>query len=583
MLHSIKWKTFIAIIAFFAVATTVAGVASYNIIESDLQEQAIHNANLEINFAIKQMDDQFKYLDQAYYTVSFDKEITKELSKEPHEVNYKMILTKLESMLFSSNYKVHSIYFKDIRSGVIVSTDDSSIVKHNSNYWVEGFTAEELKNPGLIHTRDLATGSASLVALAGQVRKNYFDNPVALLSVNMLQYSFKEILVKDNVYPNSLQIISNEHNEVIANSANADPSAIMPIIKSVPTGERLFIDGQSYIVISGESDKYGWNYSKLLPEKEVFAGIYKVRSVLLFIVFVFSLVMLVFLYRVLDHVTAPIYQLSAMIKRYRQINYEKNNEKVEFVTNRKDEFSFLFQSLNDMVRRIDRLIDEVYKASLYKKETQLRIYRNSIDPHFIYNILDSIIWTMKFKEYDKAVDIIQNFSSFLHHTLHANREFICVMDMWAELISYCKLESFLKDDLITYTIEFEEAVQQQLVPSFILQPLVENCFKHGFKGRKQGEIKVTGYQEGQDFVCMVEDNGNGMTEENLDALMNKIRNYDINANKKHFGIASVHNRLQLYYGENYGLTIMSEPGKGTRVMINMPIRRGMTNGFENNA
>ncbi|WP_054023911.1 sensor histidine kinase [Bacillus sp. FJAT-28004] len=569
MLHSIKWKTYFTIIAFFTITMAISGIIIYNIIESDLQKKAIHTANLEINFAIKQIDDQFKYLDQAYYAIAFDEEIIKELAKEPDEINYKRILTKLENMLFSTNYKVYSIYLKDIRSGVIVSTEESSILRHKSGYWVEGFTREELKKPGLIHTRDLTTGVASLTALAGRVKKNYFEDSVALLSVNMLQYSFKEILVKDNIYPHSIQIISDQNNQVVVNSNNDDPAAVMVKIQEVSSGGRVMIDDQPYIVISGESEKYGWKYTKLLLEKEVFSGIYEIRKLLLFIAFVFSVVMLIFLYRQLDHVTAPIYQLSAMIKKYRQ----NSHEKVVFKTDRKDEFSYLFQSLDDMVQRIDHLIDEVYKAGLYKKETQLRVYRNSINPHFIYNILDSIIWTMKFKDYNKATDIIQDFSRFLHHTLHESKEFISVSDMWAELIAYCKLESFLKDDLITFSIEFQEEIQQQRVPSFIIQPLVENCFKHGFKGRKQGHITIRGYTEGQELICIVEDDGIGMSEEALDALMDYVRNYDINVNRKHFGVASVHHRLKLYYGEEFGVNITSKLGEGTRIMVNLPIHR----------
>lgn len=569
MLYSIKWKTYFTIISFFTIAMAISGIIIYNIIESDLQNQAIHTANLEINFAIKQIDDQFKYLDQAYYAIAFDEEMIKELSKGPDEINYNRILSKLENILFSTNYKAYSIYLKDIRSGVIVSTEESSIEKHKSGFWVEGFTREELKKPGLIHTRDLTTGSAALVALAGQVKKNYFEDPVALLSVNMREYSFKEILVKDKVYPNSIQIISDQHNKVVANSDNYDPAAVMEKIQGVPNGGRVIIDDQSYIVISGESEKYGWKYTKLLLEKEVFSGIYKIRSLLLIVTFLFFIAVLIFLYRVLDHVTAPIYQLSSMIKKYRK----NSNEKVVFKTDRKDEFSFLFQSLDDMVQRIDQLIDEVYKAGLYKKETQLRVYRNSINPHFIYNILDSIIWTMKFKDYDKVTDIIQDFSTFLHHTLHENKEFIGVLDMGAELISYCKLESFLKDDLITFTVEFQEEIQQQRVPSFILQPLVENCFKHGFKGRKQGHITILGYREGQELLFVVEDNGNGMAKEELDALMNYVLHYDINVNKKHFGLASVHHRLNLYYGEKYGVRMTSKPGEGTRIMVNLPLHR----------
>lgn len=569
MLNSIKWNTYVTIIAFFIIAIVISGGIIYNILGSELRKQAIHTANLEINFAIKQIDDQFKYLDQTYYAIAFDEEIIKELSKEPSEIDYSRMLSKFEILLFSTNYKVFSIYLKDIRSGVIVSTEESNIVKNDNGIWVEGFNREELNQPGLIHTRDLTTNSAALIALTGQVKKNYFEDPVAYLSVNLLKYSFKEILVKDNVYPNSIQIISDQNNEVVANNGNDKPAAVIAKIQGVPTGGQVKIDGQSYIVISGESEMYGWKYTKLMLEKEVFSSIYKIRRILLFIALIFSVIMLIFLYRVLDHVTAPIYQLSTLIKKYRQNSYEK----VVFKTDRKDEFSFLFQSLADMVQRIDYLIDEVYKASLYKKETQLRVYRNGINPHFIYNILDSIIWTMKFKDFDKVTDVIQDFSTYLQHTLHENKEFISVPDMRTELFSYCKLKSFLKDDLITFAVQFEEEIQQQNVPSFILQPLVENCFKHGFKGLKVGHISILGYRSGQELLFVVEDNGNGIAEDELAAIMNYVHNYDINVNKKHFGLASVHHRLNLYFGEKYGISVTSKPGEGTRIMVNLPIQQ----------
>ncbi|RAP74729.1 sensor histidine kinase [Paenibacillus montanisoli] len=567
MFHTIKWKTYFTIIAFFTIAMVISGSIVYRIIESDLQKQAIQNANLEINFAIKQIEEQFNYLDLAYYTIAFDEDIIRELSKAPEEVNYHRILTMLDKVLFSTNYQVHSIYLKDIRNSVIISTDDSSIVRHKADFWIEGFSEEELKHPGLIHTRDLSTGDAAFVSLAGQMKRNYFEEPVALLSVNILQYSFKEIVVKDKVYPNSIQIISDRHNQVVATSGSDDPAAVMEKIQDVRPGGRVVIDDRSYIVISGESDTNGWKYNKLLLEKEVFSGVYEIRHMLLIVALLFFVVMLIFLYRVLDHLTAPIYLLSAMIRKYRK----NSNEKVRFKTERKDEFSFLFQSLDEMVQRIDQLIDEVYKADLYKKETQLRVYRNSINPHFIYNILDSITWTMKFKDYTKVTDVIQDFSTFLHHTLHANKEFMLVSDMSAELVSYCKLESFLKDDLISFHIEFQEEIQQLNVPSFILQPLAENCFKHGFKGRKQGHITIRGDIDGDELSFVVEDDGIGMEERELNALIHYVQQYDINVNKKHFGLASVHHRLKLYYGEKYGVRMTSKPGEGTKIRVNLPL------------
>ncbi|MEG1924837.1 MAG: histidine kinase [Ruthenibacterium sp.] len=567
MTHSLRFKAGAAITIVCCAALGMAGWTMTNLVETNLKKQAVHNAELEANVAVEQVDERLAYMQQAYYGITFDSSLERMLGDGENVGLREELPEKLETLLMTSNYNVYSIYVKDLNTGDVYSTEQQNWDRGGK--WTE-LSEETLKRHQLIVQKGFYGDSPLVLSLVGQMRRNYWDEPLAWVSVNTQIYEFHEILSQQSVYNDTLTFLATAQGELLADGRTKVPSEAICLAMDAPQGSIVSWDGTEYIVVGAKTEKYNLEYRQLIPEREVFAEIYSLRIVLFTILLGLSAIIFIALYKLLDYVTAPIYELSDVVHSYRQ---RGGNGKWtgSFKTTRKDEFAYLYQSLDEMTTRIDDLINRDYKSQLYKKETQLRAYRNGMNPHFLYNILDSIFWTMKFKDYTKAERMLQDFSSFLHHVLHESKEFVSLAEQAEELRAFCTLSSFLKDDTIAFSIEFPAEPWQYTIPSFLLQPLAENCFKHAFKEGAEGMVSIKGCLTEHALVFSVVDNGTGMSQETCALLRETLDRYDINQSTEHFGMASVHQRLLLYYGAEHGLQITSELGLGTTVSFSIPL------------
>lgn len=567
--HSLKLKTSLIAVSVIALSMALCGRLMTAVVEKKLKEETIHSAALNAKLVVRHLDDQFAYMQQAYYGVLFDAQIQEWLLHPEDDPFFRGIREKVDTVIMASNYNVFSVYIKNFLNDLIYTTDfltwqDSR--GYGSEARSSAFTAPEL----VLQDSFSRTSSVNLVSLVGQIHRDKFGEPLAWMSVNAQISSFSTILRDDSYYEGAPLLLADQDGNVITTGKTGFPAEWISSAVAASTGDILQYGGENYLVVAAQTGNYNWQYRKLLPESDIFSGVYYLRVVLLVILLLFSVIVFLGLYQILNYITNPIYDLSNRAHSYR-LNSRDGKWGGSFHTERKDEFSYLYQSLQEMTERIEHLIDQEYKSQLYKKETQLRIYRNGVNPHFLYNILDSILWTIKFGDYPRAEQILQDFSVFLHHVLRSNREFISVRSMQEELRTFCELSSFLKDDSIAWEVQFTPDILQWMIPSFFVQPLVENCFKHAFNKREQGHIVITGNIAGDDLMFQVCDDGVGMTPNQCCALLAYLDAYDFNKESAHFGLASVHQRLKLYYGSTYGLDICTSPEKGTTITIKLPI------------
>jgi len=567
--HSLKLKTSLIVAAVILLSVTLCGWLLIGIVEKKLKQETIHSAGLNAELIVRHLDDQLNYMEQAYYGVLFDAQIQRWLLHPEEDTFYQGIRQKTDTLIMASNYNVYSIYIKNFLDDRIYTTDFMTWQSSNGYGGVpqEGsYSAPEL----CLTNSFSSSGSIRLVSLAGQIRQNDFGDPLAWVSVNVQAASIASILREDSDSEQSPLLLADENGAVIATGRAAFPEDLVAPALAANTGDIVEYAGERYLAIAAQTGKYQWQYRRLLPESQIFSEVYYLGTVLFAILVIFTSIVFLSLYQVLNYITNPIYDLSNLVRSYQQSR--QNGRWIgSFHTERRDEFAFLYQSLQEMTERIDRLIDQEYKAQLYKKETQLRIYRNGVNPHFLYNILDSLLWTIKFGEYKRAEQILQDFSVFLHHVLRTNREFVTVQSCEEELRTFCELSSFLKDDSIAWSIQFEPETLSWVIPSFFVQPIVENCFKHAFNGRDEGGLQITAEIEDSALVFSVQDNGVGMEEAQRQALVEYLDTYDFNKDDAHFGLASVHQRLKLYYGEEYGLRIQTKKGVGTAITFRLPL------------
>lgn len=226
----------------------------------------------------------------------------------------------------------------------------------------------------------------------------------------------------------------------------------------------------------------------------------------------------------------------------------------------------LSDSFGHMVVKIQNLVDAVRSEEQKLRKTELRALQAQINPHFLYNTLDSISWMCEQGKNAEAVQMVNALARLFRISISRGHELIPVRSELQHAESYLQIQSYRYKNQFTYSFEAEEECMDFLCNKITLQPIIENSLYHGINGLvDEGRICVTAKSEGDDVVFTVSDNGAGMDEEQIRAIMSKER-----SDKAGIGIKNVNDRLKIYFGSRYGISIDSAPDEGTRVLIRMP-------------
>lgn len=237
-----------------------------------------------------------------------------------------------------------------------------------------------------------------------------------------------------------------------------------------------------------------------------------------------------------------------------------------------DELALLSTSFNQMVEQIGNLVEGIRIEQMNLKATELKLLQAQINPHFLYNTLDAIIWLAESGEKDKVVYMVSALSDFFRTTLSKGRDFVSLRDEEIHIKSYLQIQKFRYQDILEYEIVFPDELYEYEILKMTLQPLVENALYHGIKNKRRlGHIWISGEKDGDILKICVRDDGMGIKPEKL-VYMNRVLGGEISDanNSSGFGLFNVQQRIQLNYGLQYGLEIKSDYGEGTEVGVLIP-------------
>lgn len=215
----------------------------------------------------------------------------------------------------------------------------------------------------------------------------------------------------------------------------------------------------------------------------------------------------------------------------------------------------------------ERLIQENKDAERRKRHAELELLQAQINPHFLYNTLDTIIWLIEADKKDDSIKMVSALSDFFRFCLSRGKDIISLQEEEKHVLSYLAIQKTRYQDRMDYEVNIPSSLYGYAIPKLTLQPLVENSIYHGIKlQREKGIIRVDAVDAGDKIQLIVKDNGAGMTEERLSEMRSAIETGE----KVGFGLRTVHERMQLLFGEEYGLTISSTEGVGTTITAVIP-------------
>ena len=233
------------------------------------------------------------------------------------------------------------------------------------------------------------------------------------------------------------------------------------------------------------------------------------------------------------------------------------------------EIKTLSEGMEQMITRLNLQMQEAQQKQEHLRRTELALLQAQINPHFLYNTMDTIIWLIEAEKTQEAVDMVSNLSSFFRHSLSRGEDVITLEEEEHHVRSYLQIQHARYKDIMEYSLEIDPRLHSTMLPKLTLQPLVENALYHGIKlKRAVGHIRIAGWMEDDFVILQVADNGMGMTPERLAHLRKAMEREE----RVGFGISAVNQRLHLMFGQEYGLSFDSQEGIGTTVTIRIPRR-----------
>ena len=264
-------------------------------------------------------------------------------------------------------------------------------------------------------------------------------------------------------------------------------------------------------------------------------------------------------------ITMPITRISRVTDQV-----AKGNLSVRAAAESGAEARMLSDSLNAMIDKINELLDQVTTEQIRLRKAEFELLQAQINPHFLYNTLDTIVWLAEAGDQKRVVSMVGNLSDFFRTSLNQGKDIISIREELAHVRSYLEIQQVRYQDILRYEITVPEDLYEYKIPKITIQPLVENALYHGIKNKRgQGTITVSGKRNENGFVLYVRDNGIGMTQERLKEVRAGIQKLSYTG-KEIYGLYNVNERIRLNFGETYGISIESTYGEGTCVSISLP-------------
>lgn len=405
-----------------------------------------------------------------------------------------------------------------------------------------------------------------------------------ILAADLDLLAVNELIVGMNPSPTTSTLLFNGDIQPILSSVKVrqdEYSGLFPQIKGFLQQEAdgvhpLHADKKEFVALVGAPNSQNWRLVSFVDESDMLAPVTRLRYYAIYLILFFILLSLVISFFLARYIDGPI---SSLILQMRRI--QKGNLDLRVKLGRTDEFRTLADSFNIMLDRIGELIDDKLRTEKLKKQYEFRALQAQINPHFLYNTLNSINALVDLKRTDEIAKVLHALVHLLNYSMGKGEALTSIREELQGLKHYVYLQQIRYQHKFEVVFEAGEQIMDCKILKLTLQPILENAIFHGIKEKRRGEGRITvgGNLLNARLVQMyVEDNGTGIAPERLAGLLAPDASPSAAAGGlprySSMGLRNVHERLQLQFGEAYGLKIESAEGMGTKILISFPAVKG---------
>lgn len=569
---TIKDKLLVTLVPVILLTFLIFLLTVYFISFRETQSIVNQQADISMNQKVQLVDTYLDKLRMETEIFMFDSNVQKKL-KVPKNTLDDTKLDEMEtdvrrdmySMIINYDVNVESISVKTINDDYYVWKMDSRLIHGDFTGRINQHEdiARELDGGMLFTYEKLQKG---LVTLTRLIKDPVADDELGTLMIDF-NLGFLDNLSSSASWDRGAEptlVIVNTEGSIVFNSSPFDKEIIEAV---TPGTEKLKVSGSNFRIRHTSSGTNDWEVFLVINESKLYRNIYRLTFLQVGLV-LFSIILVVL---VIFGVSLTISrQFERFQKKISRTSDPKQHALIRVDSN--DEFRDLAEVYNEMMGRIDNLIDTVYSKELLLKSAEIKAFQAQINPHFLYNTLDCINGLVEMNRPDDIKKTVTALASIMRMSIKG-AEILTVRENLSYTEQYMYIEKIRYGDKLLFLSEIPESMMDYYMPKLIIQPLLENSIVHGISELLgKGMIGLFGREEEDAITFTVKDNGKGIPQNVIDLIESRQSSQEAEEqfSRESIGLQNIQSRIQLMYGKEYGLTIKNIPAGGSSVTIRLP-------------
>lgn len=546
-----------------------------------IQNQTLSAAQNAFDDTFLAIDRIWTQLDEVIDILAADPLVYAVASNDPNDFTYiqrlqdsDQVATTFEQLRILSGVDRIQLYVNNEYS---YSNDQNNIIQINEingSHWYQGATLTP--NRYWCSPSDFSDQSDDEQGWFSSMQTIYnprsIHDPLAIVRVDIDQSRLHSILDSTSITENGMLLIMREQDILLASCSTHGIDNVSSIAQriepgDVPSWDIIEENGTRYYAQSRMLNSSGWHVASILPAKDIYHPGNMLSAEMLLIVAVVTIIAYLIAY-FLSRSTLD--RLSLLTQTMREV--ENGNTEVRMEPSGDDEVAQLIGNFNQMMDEMNALMEEKVEYGRQIKNLELKALQAQINPHFLYNSLDLINCTAISHNIPEISKMVNALSKFYRLSLSKGREVISLHDELKHVQLYLEIQNLRFDNRIHITWNLDPSADQCRVIKIILQPLIENAVIHGIfeKPSKSGHLSITTHRTDDGIRITIQDDGVGMDEQTILTNFTASASGEIADTTGGYGVRNIHDRIQLAYGDAYGLTCSSAIGQGTTVTVHIP-------------
>jgi two-component system sensor histidine kinase YesM len=581
---TLESRIYLVITLMLFTSIVIMQLVFFQFVTTTITTSTLDNNTTLLNQLVTQIDSYISGIESLSGFIVEDEEI-QAFFENPDNLESRQII---ERQL--NNYKQSRVDISNIllyaHDGTIVLSDQSGEVNLWSPIKEYEWYENALKEKGKIavsesYVQNIIIGQYSwVVSLSREIfsKKNGKSLGVLLvdLKFNRIDELCRSLVLGKNGYDfiidNRGNYIYHPTQQLINSNLRSEP--ISTLLNMMKDDEKKHIYINDKYFMSERSKLTGWNVISVTHKNDIITDWQNIQIIYTLVGLILFLIVGPVTKRISSGITKPVRKLQKIMKTVENGEFNKIGP-----IKATEEIRTLAYDYDIMVGRIRELVETNNKDQELKRKSDLIALQAQINPHFLYNTLDSIIWMGEMGQNKEVVKMTSALSKLFRISISKGHEIITIRDEIAHVQSYLTIQGMRYQDKFSYLIDIEPNLHFYPILKITLQPLVENAIYHGIKENdKKGFIKITSRLENDRIYIDVEDNGKGMTPDELELLMKSVDEETEHGelpeeSKPGMGLRNVHQRIRLYFGYEYGLNFKSRVGEGTTISVSIPAEK----------